>query len=540
MSHWGNNVQGGVEFMEIIAKLRESFSLTPDWLERSLAAVKLPEVSLGFLGRMPALADARLLPILAAVILSISGLPQKCFAASSFGSTTKVEHRPTYDIRVHYPIVRDLPNSARINHLIRQFIQRQITEYRRSLGDSVKEPTRGFLHVDYKVSLKTTDLLSLRFDISAYSPGAAHPSHTSTGINVSPVSGNEIQLDEIFCSGVDCSELLSVLSVSSLLQQNPDLDLNALLSGGAGPDTKNFQNFTLSDKAVSVYFNEYQLDAYAAGMQTVTLPYSEMYGLLAPGSAIYDLSTKTGTEQNIEYGKSEMTPQDRLATAAIRVFSTLIYKHPNDPAAYYQRSAWYEKLKRSIAAQNDIQHARSLEGSLSSSAESTSTPSQTTDKSPTAGSLGSSPKSTPTPDQTSEKSPTAGSLDSSPKSTPPPDQISNKSPVERSNKIDIGILGLKFVISAQHVPEISVVFPDTPASKGALRKGDAIIEVNGVQTKDLDKEKLFHMLTGEPKTKVILKIRRLGKTFTKRLTRMDSIDFAKIHPDIWKDYLLNM
>jgi C-terminal processing protease CtpA/Prc len=84
------------------------------------------------------------------------------------------------------------------------------------------------------------------------------------------------------------------------------------------------------------------------------------------------------------------------------------------------------------------------------------------------------------------------------------------------------------------------VFADTPAAQADLKQGDLIIEINSAPTKDLDKEKIYQLLSGKPDTKVVLKVERNGKTLSKSLTRMHSVEFAKAHPDIWKKYVSTM
>jgi len=100
----------------------------------------------------------------------------------------------------------------------------------------------------------------------------------------------------------------------------------------------------------------------------------------------------------------------------------------------------------------------------------------------------------------------------------------------------VGIVGLKFK-SVDHQPvEIEEVFPDTPAEKAQLKAGDIITHVDGRSTKGLTKDEIFHAIIGPPNTKLILTVQRGDETFSKTLTRLHALDFAKAHPSIWDMY----
>ena len=105
---------------------------------------------------------------------------------------------------------------------------------------------------------------------------------------------------------------------------------------------------------------------------------------------------------------------------------------------------------------------------------------------------------------------------------------------------EVGIVGMKFLLTEGRDPEITIVFPGTPAEKAGLCKGDAIMSIDDVSTKGLSKDQIFNLLVGAPDTTVRVSIRREPKVFDVSLKRMHSNDFAKAQPEIWKDYLKSM
>lgn len=100
-----------------------------------------------------------------------------------------------------------------------------------------------------------------------------------------------------------------------------------------------------------------------------------------------------------------------------------------------------------------------------------------------------------------------------------------------------GILGIEFVNNAHHRPIISTIYPDTPAAKAPLQKGDIVLKVEEKETTSLTKEQVYHLLTGKPKTTVRLTLLRGNLIFKKTLQRMDVVDLDKKHPELAELYV---
>ena len=104
---------------------------------------------------------------------------------------------------------------------------------------------------------------------------------------------------------------------------------------------------------------------------------------------------------------------------------------------------------------------------------------------------------------------------------------------------NFGILGLKFEMVAGNAPRIRLIFPDTPAAK-YLKTGDIIIAINGQSTENLTKEEIYDFLVGDANTTVKVTVQRDRERITNALTRLSALEFSKLHPDIWQDYLRAM
>jgi hypothetical protein len=128
-----------------------------------------------------------------------------------------VQHRRFYDVSASYPVVKDLPNAIKLNHLIKNFVQSQIDDYQRGIGKYDGNQGKGYLNVVYNASLATKDVFSVRFQLTKYSPGAAHPLDETNAINFCPSPGEILSLKDIFRADVDYPKVLSVLCMGDLL-----------------------------------------------------------------------------------------------------------------------------------------------------------------------------------------------------------------------------------------------------------------------------------------------------------------------------------
>ena len=81
---------------------------------------------------------------------------------------------------------------------------------------------------------------------------------------------------------------------------------------------------------------------------------------------------------------------------------------------------------------------------------------------------------------------------------------------------------------------ISEPYENFPAHKAGLIPGDAIIEVNGVNTEKKSVDQVSELLRGQPGSQVVLKIKRNGekdvltKTLTREKIKIDNIPYSAV------------
>lgn len=102
----------------------------------------------------------------------------------------------------------------------------------------------------------------------------------------------------------------------------------------------------------------------------------------------------------------------------------------------------------------------------------------------------------------------------------------------------VGIIGVKFVMTAGRPPVINRVFGYTPAADVGMQIEDIIVAVDGIPTYGLTKEEVYDMIIGSPGSDVTLTIKRSGDYKVMSMKRMDINDLKD--PIVRRDYLMSM
>jgi hypothetical protein len=135
------------------------------------------------------------------------------------------------------------------------------------------------LNVSFKLLSPPGNIYSLKFEISSYIKGAAHPFDFSRTVTHDLQKGEDISLDQLFLPGSDYLGTISAYCIAQLQAS----EIGPVFSKeGAQPDTKNFRNWNITTDGLLITFDEYQVAPYAAGPQTVVVPYSELQSVIDP------------------------------------------------------------------------------------------------------------------------------------------------------------------------------------------------------------------------------------------------------------------
>lgn len=189
----------------------------------------------------------------------------------------------TLNMSVDYPL--DLAQDPLIANTIDPYIQQAKNDLLQFLMEGFNPGSAQYeLDITYETSQYSDTVLTLIFTTYQYS-GGAHGSTIIQTYTFDLANQNVIHLDDLFTNTGDALAIIAPLVEADITAKLGDmLDAN-WLAQGSGTDPQNYQTFSLSGDSITFYFQQYQVAAYAAGIQQVTIPLSELSSVLAPAFA---------------------------------------------------------------------------------------------------------------------------------------------------------------------------------------------------------------------------------------------------------------
>lgn len=181
----------------------------------------------------------------------------------------------------------DDPRVTAFNALAASIVQQGVDEFKSTMTDLQPLPDIGAAS---GYTLKYTSLsaqpgyVSIKFESEGYVEGMAHPYHVSRSLNYDLETGEEISLDSLFTS--DSSYLQVIADYCAAQLQTRDIGFTDIFTDGAKPAAENYQVWNITPDGLLITFNEYQVAPYAAGPQTVLVPYAELASIINPQGAL--------------------------------------------------------------------------------------------------------------------------------------------------------------------------------------------------------------------------------------------------------------
>jgi hypothetical protein len=211
-----------------------------------------------------------------------------------------------YKIAVGYPeITAPLDNRfEKFNQEAKNLVARRVADFKKERADAAKDEAQepepstlsdltSDLSGGYTVALATDSLVSIAYDLGGYTAGAAHGSSSSFVLNYDVKAGKVLKLADIFNPGAKYPQAISAYCINDLRKQskkNGDSLAEDMIKTGAAPDARNFQSWCITKKGLQFNFDEYLVGPYAAGPQTVLVPYSALKDLIKSDGPIGPLS----------------------------------------------------------------------------------------------------------------------------------------------------------------------------------------------------------------------------------------------------------
>jgi len=206
---------------------------------------------------------------------------QVTLIAAPFRETNQT---PRYTITTQTPQLAGSsdPRLQAFNQRLNEIITKEVDAFRQSFLQNTAPPMTemgSFLDVTYILVSQFADLWSIKLNFSFYSDGAAHPGLYSITVNYDLAHGKELTLGDLFLPNSNYLETIANYCVAELSKQ-PFFE--GPFQEGAQPIAENYRNWNLAQDGLVITFDEYQVAPYAAGPQTVVVPYRELQAVIDP------------------------------------------------------------------------------------------------------------------------------------------------------------------------------------------------------------------------------------------------------------------
>lgn len=208
-----------------------------------------------------------------------------------------------YEINVVYPQIAGStdPNYQKFNNTVRALMTKKVADFKKEMtpspedeasaaeGETTPEESNGSdVTVSYDVVLAKDDLIAIEFTVSSYYAGAAHPNSYMEVVNFDLKNGKQLKLADLFNPGTKYLQTIAAYCIQELKKQTKGADAaldEDWIQKGAAPELTNYDNWTIRKKGLGVTFDSYQVGPYAAGPQSVLVPYSVVKDMVKPDGA---------------------------------------------------------------------------------------------------------------------------------------------------------------------------------------------------------------------------------------------------------------
>lgn len=210
---------------------------------------------------------------------TLSSIPALHFGSVTAESSGK---SPDYTLHTVNPVLQgNYPHLQDLNHATADFIQQEVGKFQKNLADWT--PVPGMTESSFSMTFTSfpydTRFASLQFTEETFMAGAAHPGHEIHSLVYDLQNGQALRLEQLFLPNTNYLQLISDFCKAELTKRDIGFDAQ---QNGADPTAENYSVWNISRDGLVITFNEYQVAAYAAGAQTVIVPYSALKDVIDP------------------------------------------------------------------------------------------------------------------------------------------------------------------------------------------------------------------------------------------------------------------
>ncbi len=231
---------------------------------------------------------------LAVVIVVNTAIFYAINAQTHYQIITKVieETGDNYSLKVSYPQINFYKVAQdKFNQYVLSDIQSQIDDFKKTISQPINplipKNIKNELNIRYSLVGSSLSYISLLFNKEEFYAGYAHPKHTLSSLNYEFKSGRNADISELFKSDSNYVDVISNYAYRLFLHQIQSGQLGSTKEyldqeGGVAPKLENFEVYGITDQALIVDFQEYQVGPYVAGQPRVVIPYLVLNGIIKP------------------------------------------------------------------------------------------------------------------------------------------------------------------------------------------------------------------------------------------------------------------
>jgi hypothetical protein len=209
--------------------------------------------------------------------------------------TSKASHEeiqaPLLTIDVCWPVLsgRTGPTIDNFNQAVDQIVKEAVGKFR---DDSLQvtpdaalpaetEAKGSYITLWYEIATANSALLSLKFHITWYRPGQAHPNEYSVTLNYDLTRGVVLALRDLFRADADYLKVISDYSIQTLRTAG-----TLFFPAGAAPKEVNYSRWNIDFKGLRITFDVPQVAPRVAGAQIVVVPYTVLKPIINPSGVL--------------------------------------------------------------------------------------------------------------------------------------------------------------------------------------------------------------------------------------------------------------
>ncbi len=201
-------------------------------------------------------------------------------------STSQWEERgplSAYTIAVQAPMLvgSDDPRVQAFNAEMKGIVDNAVTTFKQNVANLQPSPdsAASTFALRYNLLSPPGNIFSLKFDVQTYYSGAAHPGDISQTVTFDLEQGHDVTLADLFHPNADYLTAISKYCIAQLNTRDIGFQGFEL---GATATAQNYRNWNITADGLMITFDEYQVGPYAAGPQTVVVPYKELAQIIQP------------------------------------------------------------------------------------------------------------------------------------------------------------------------------------------------------------------------------------------------------------------